>query len=186
MKGISHRIKLSKILWSWQVDTEFLLDGSAGHVLDLASVVPFKYQKSLFKDTSSLEKGLNLRTIFSNPASQLCAMSASSRTYIIQLYPTVNVLFRWLGPTLPENSNPANKLYINLDWTWAHAADFSQFENEVAVLLAGKLSSTVVHPLLARSWGKVVQVLGLNPRYTLSGPVANIPQNSSAIAFWFD
>lgn len=53
-KGVVHKTKLSKVLFvTVSAESECLLDGSAGHIMDLCGLSPYTSQASLIKVTSS-------------------------------------------------------------------------------------------------------------------------------------
>lgn len=162
IKGIVHKQRFSKILWtSYVSDSECLLDGSAGPVLDMGILPPASH----YFNKHNLLQDVNVNTL-NESISQFVAFNSTSRSYIVQLHPNVKVIYRWLMPPLVKEKSDGEKdissgpVVPSIDWGW-----FRRKRGTIAAQCAGArdsdsgpLCATVV-PILARSWGKFVQLL---------------------------
>jgi hypothetical protein len=156
-RGSVHRIRFSKILWSaYTYDSDCLLDGTAGPVLDMSVLTPLAFDSVGF--VSGIAGEIRSR-MGSEPAGrkipeidaqlQYVAFNSGSKTYIVQVNPEIKISYRWARPPSVE-STP----YTALDWSWMmKKKQRSEAHSGPAV--------TVCRPVLARVWGNVVQVLAL-------------------------
>jgi hypothetical protein len=144
--GLVNKLTFTKnMLWSnYSLETECLLDGTAGQILAMNVLAPFSTVKPMMRP-ESFASGLRNLT--------LIALSSERSSFAVAVDPKVNVLHRWARP--PEdrtkmivvNSSvnlPLEQVYLPcLAWGWA--------------LLSG--GGNVVMPVLARAWGCCLQLL---------------------------
>ena len=123
-KGVVNKIKVSKSLFlSISVDSECLLDGSAGSILDLSPMPSFStlssYPSIVTGEEVSVDAGSvagagagstgaskgsgSVSVITDCPAyiprtDQYIALNSCVRSYIIRVYPEVKIVYRWMAP----------------------------------------------------------------------------------------
>jgi hypothetical protein len=148
--GLVNKLNFSKnILWSaYSLETECLLDGTAGQILAinvLPSMASFQQMpKDATPDPSCLPSLEKLA---------LLALSSERSSFVVAVEPAISVLHRWSRPS-EERIMPPNKdansgdeqdqPYLPcLSWGWA-------------LVLGG---GNVVTPILARAWGCCIQLL---------------------------
>lgn len=149
--GLVHKLAFSKnILWSsYSVESECLLDGTAGQILATNVLPPY----------SAVHQQLPLAT----PAMKkivLLALSSERSSFAVAVEPTVHVLHRWAKPTEEQmapaddfgtprglrnnSSSSSDQIYLPcLAWGWA--------------LVSG--GGNAATPTLARAWGCSMQLL---------------------------
>jgi vacuolar protein sorting-associated protein 8 len=142
--GLVHKMTFTKnLLWTnYSVDTECLLDGTAGQILSVNVLQPYSTVKPLLRP-EALAKVLRNLTLIS--------LSSERSSFAVAVEPKVNVLHRWARPpadrtnVITESTNiSTEKLYLPcLSWGWA--------------LISG--GGNVVMPILARAWGCCLQLL---------------------------
>lgn len=130
------------ILWSnYSVETDCLLDGTAGQILAMNVLPSFSTVNPLVRPEAFSALLRNLTLI---------ALSSERSSFVVAVDPTVHVLHRWSRPP-PERMQPAvlsteegDGTYLPcLAWGWA--------------LTSG--GGNVVMPILARTWGCCLQLL---------------------------
>ena len=142
--GLVNKLTFSKnILWSnYSMDTDCLLDGTAGQILAMNVLPPFSTVNPLVRP-EEFEPILKSLT--------LIALSSERSSFVVAVDPKVNVLHRWARPP-PERTEaidtatdlPTSQTYLPcLAWGWA--------------LVSG--GQNVVMPILARAWGCCLQLL---------------------------
>jgi hypothetical protein len=148
--GLVHKLAFSKnILWSsYGVESECLLDGTAGQILAMNVLDPY----------SAVHQQLPMAT----PAMKkivLLALSSERSSFAVAVEPTVHVLHRWARPTDEQmapagefgarngKGNSHKQIYLPcLAWGWA--------------LVSG--GGNAATPTLARAWGCSIQLLRAN------------------------
>jgi vacuolar protein sorting-associated protein 8 len=161
--GLVNKLAFSKnLLWSsYSVESECLLDGTAGQILAMnvldPTVVP--------SPNSSSSSDNNSGGAYINPKGLvLIALSSERSSFAVAVAPSVHVLYRWARPP-PEQVSPPNtaisskdsQVYLPcLSWGWA--------------IVAG--GDNIKTPILARAWGFSIQLL----RASFQDP---LPQTSS-------
>lgn len=145
--GLVNKLTFNKnMLWTtYSVDSECLLDGTAGQILAMNVLPPYQHVKQqLPHDCSSVMKRL-----------VLLALSSERSSFAVAVEPKVHVLHRWAKPELgrilgPDSSSttPAgSQIFLPcLSWGWA--------------LVNG--GDNVITPILARAWGCCIQLLRAN------------------------
>jgi vacuolar protein sorting-associated protein 8 len=145
--GLVNKLAFSKnLLWStYSVETECLLDGTAGQILAMDVLPPFSSVKQRFPHDNPATPYLK-RLV-------LVALSSERSSFAVAVEPTVNVLHRWARPQTeriePKDDAPTmdlqpGQVYLPcLSWGWA--------------LVSG--GGHVITPILARAWGCCVQLL---------------------------
>eukprot|EP00934_Nitzschia_sp_Nitz4_P003429 Nitzschia sp. Nitz4//scaffold276_size25055//17209//22686//NITZ4_008343-RA/size25055-processed-gene-0.13-mRNA-1//-1//CDS//3329545331//3419//frame0 len=143
--GLVNKLNFSRnILWnSYSVDSECLLDGTAGQILAMNVLAPYAaVHQKLPLATQTMKKIV------------LIALSSERSSFAVAVEPTVHVLHRWARPA-PEQLAPptaespdvpadGKQVYLPcLSWGWA--------------LLSG--GGNAITPILARAWGCSVQLL---------------------------
>ena len=145
--GLVNKFTFSKnLLWSsYSVDTECLLDGTAGQILSMNVLPPYSSVKPLLRPELFSKALRNLTLI---------ALSSERSSFAVAVDPKVNVLHRWARPS-PDRMSPLAAveggvlsdlpdIYLPcLSWGWA--------------LISG--GGNQVMPVLARAWGCCLQLL---------------------------
>lgn len=142
--GLVNKLTFTKnILWSnYSMETDCLLDGTAGQILAMNVLPPFSTVNPLVRPDA-------LAPILSKLT--LIALSSDRSSFAVAVDPKVHVLHRWARPP-PEKMDaldmfadlPMYQTYLPcLTWGWA--------------LVSG--GRNVVMPILARAWGCCVQLL---------------------------
>ena len=139
-----HTFSKNIIFSNYSIETECLLDGTAGQILAMNILMPF----------SSLSP--TLRAGPHSPLARqisLIALSSDRSSFAVAVSPQVTVLHRWPKPSQEvischDSPNPGtDKLYLPcLSWGWS--------------LTPG--ARNVVTPILARAWGCCLQFLRTN------------------------
>ena len=144
--GLVNKLTFSKnMLWStYSVETECLLDGTAGQILAMNVLAPYSSVRQQISQTSAATPYLKRLT--------LIALSSERSSFAVAVEPTVNVLHRWARPP-PERMEPKDPQSVDiqteqvylpcLSWGWA--------------LVSG--GGNVITPILARAWGCCLQLL---------------------------
>jgi hypothetical protein len=151
-KGVVMKSKLSKMLFlAVSVESECLLDGTAGVVLDMCPLSPY----TMTVPTRPGESGppCPLRA-----SEQLVALNSETRTYIIRVYPEVSVLNRWVAPQEIADAKSGivrPGFAVSLDWSWGFSDDYPTLKSR---FLSGRQGVNYVCPLLVRGWGRTVQL----------------------------
>ena len=139
--GLVNSLKFRKNLFgSFGVETECLLDGTAGQILAMNALEPYQNVSQKVPTTNSSMK----RTV-------LIALSSERSSFAVAVEPTVHVLHRWakpekLIPSSQEADDPQVVYLPCLSWAWA--------------LVSG--GSHNLTPILARGWGCCLQFLQAN------------------------
>lgn len=142
--GLVNKLNFSKnIIWSnYSMETECLLDGTAGQILAMDVLKPFSTVNPPSR-SEALAPVLGRLT--------LMALSSERSSFVVAVEPKINVLHRFSRPP-PERSEaieefadlPSEQEYLPcLSWGWA--------------LVSG--GGNVVMPILARAWGCCLQLL---------------------------
>jgi len=163
--GLVNKLHFSKpMLWStYGVESECLLDGTAGQILALNVLPPYQYirqqltiqqQQQQKQDktgnvTSSEGAAKTLRSIMKKLT--LIALSNQRNSFAIAVEPDVQVLHRWAKPSQDriegnqqQHQDEQAQVYLPcLSWGWA--------------LVNG--GGNVINPILARAWGCCIQFL---------------------------
>jgi hypothetical protein len=139
--GLVNKLSFSKnILWStYSVESECLLDGTAGQILAVNVLQPYKCIQQQLPVTMPSLKRLGL-----------IALSSERSSFAVAVEPKVHVLHRWARPP-PEcmdvnslQTTDSSQVYLPcLSWGWA--------------LVSG--GGHVITPILARAWGCCLQLL---------------------------
>lgn len=142
--GLVHKLTFTKnLIWAnYSVETECLLDGTAGQILAMNVLQPFSTVKPLVRPEAFAKVLRNLTLI---------ALSSERSSFAVAVDPKVNVLHRWARPSADRTNvlhgtvgALTDKAYLPcLSWGWA--------------LISG--GGNVVMPVLARSWGCCLQLL---------------------------
>ena len=144
--GLVNKLTFSKnMLWStYSVETECLLDGTAGQILAMNVLAPFSSTRQQISHTSAATPYLK-RLV-------LIALSSERSSFAVAVEPAVNVLHRWARPPT-ERMEPKDTQSVDLQgeqvylpclsWGWA--------------LVSG--GGHVITPILARAWGCSLQLL---------------------------
>ena len=145
--GLVNKLTFTRnILWStYSVETECLLDGTAGQILAMNVLAPFSSVKNQVPPEAASP---SLRKLV------LIALSSERSSFAVAVEPSVHVLHRWARPPL-ERMEPSDssielhdgQVYLPcLSWGWA--------------LVSG--GGNVITPILARAWGCCIQLLRAN------------------------
>ena len=149
--GLVNKLNFSKnLLWSnYSVETECLLDGTAGQILAMNVLPPYSTVKPLVRPEPFAKVLRNLTLI---------ALSSERSSFAVAVEPKVNVLHRWARPSADRMNpiisaadaaaatamdQPAVVYLPCLSWGWA--------------LISG--GGNLVMPVLARAWGCCLQLL---------------------------
>ncbi|CAM9152171.1 unnamed protein product, partial [Ectocarpus fasciculatus] len=109
-EGVVHRAKFSKMIWtSYTIETDCLLDGKTGSVVDLSVLPPVP---TVSRYTSAATALL------------WAALATCTKTYIIQVQPAIKILHRW-SPPVPVKDIPT-PVVVSLDWLWHPEDDGNQ------------------------------------------------------------
>ena len=196
--GIAFRSRISKVLWApYSMDTECMLDGSTEPVLNMNALTPISatipvpsYLTSSSPSSTSTSSQqhaavlsapiptttttTNDNTLASNLATvlgtqwQLASICTFSKTYIVQVFPTVRIVSRWnkhsspssIVPSVssvPKSAQDSNILSnssigsmnldtVCMDWAWGYVDS----------------SDTAKFPIVGRIWGKYLQLAYLS------------------------
>jgi hypothetical protein len=151
-KGVVMKSKLSKVLFlAISVESECLLDGTAGVVLDMCPLPP--YMMSPHFKNSDFPQSCPLRV-----SEQLVALNSETRTYIIRVYPEVSVLNRWPAPQeIFDGKSGVIRpgFVVSLDWFWGYSFDYPVLKSRA---LSGRNGVNFLCPLLIRGWGRTIQL----------------------------
>ena len=142
--GVVNKLNFSKnIFGNYSVDSECLLDGTAGQILAMNALEPF----------AAVGKHLSNEPV--HPSVEkliLVALSSERSSFAVAVEPSVHVLHRWARPP-PERMEPpassgiemnSGQVYLPcLSWGWA--------------LISG--GGNTISPILARAWGCCMQLL---------------------------
>jgi len=161
-KGVVNKTKLSRVLFlSVTSEVECLLDGSAGCVLDMRALQPYVCYPELLKNRAgSLQSGFEQLPSPLPGSEQIIALNARTRSYVIRVYPEVTILNRWAAPAEvvdPNTQVVRPGFVVTLDWSWGAASDFPQLKARSGSARPGR-SAPGMFPLLARGWGKTVEI----------------------------
>jgi vacuolar protein sorting-associated protein 8 len=147
--GLVNKLNFTKnMLWAtYSVESECLLDGTAGQILAMNVLPPYQHVKQqLPHDCSSVMKRL-----------VLLALSSERSSFAVAVEPKVHVLHRWAKPevgriigtdsSLTTATSISSQVFLPcLSWGWA--------------LVSG--GGHVITPILARAWGCCIQLLRAN------------------------
>ncbi len=145
--GLVNKLNFSKnILWSaYSLETECLLDGTAGQILAIDVLPSMSAFQQMPKDATP---DLSYLPILEKLA--LLALSSERSSFVVAVEPGISVLHRWSRPSeerIFSNSdfvdNKDNHYLPCLSWGWA-------------LVLGG---GNVATPILARAWGCCIQLL---------------------------
>ena len=154
--GLVNKLTFSKpMLWStYGVETECLLDGSAGQILAASVLPPYQYiRQQLTQQQQQQEKSggnegsaKHVRSIMKKLS--LIALSNERNSFAIAVEPDVQVLHRWQKPSQDrvEGNQKFEDAQVYLpchSWGWS--------------LVNG--GGNVINPILARAWGCCIQFL---------------------------
>ena len=158
--GLVNKLNFTKpMLWStYNVDSECLLDGTAGQILAANVLPPYQYirqqlqqqqQKAKSEGGGNEGAAKTLRTIMKKLV--LIALSNERNSFAVAVEPNVHVLHRWAKPAEEriegkqrQQHEQAAQVYLPcLSWGWA--------------LING--GGNVINPILARAWGCCIQFL---------------------------
>ncbi len=187
--GLVNKLNFTKpMLWStYSVESECLLDGTAGQILALNVLPPYQYirqqltlqqqqqQKEEQSDnvTSSEGAAKTLRTIMKKLT--LIALSNERNSFAIAVEPDVQVLHRWSKPSQDRIEGNQQQLqdeqaqvYLPcLSWGWA--------------LVNG--GGNVINPILARAWGCCIQFLRASFPEADDGDAGNEANNKEGFQY---
>ena len=159
--GLVNKLTFTKpMLWStYGVESECLLDGTAGQILAVNVLPPYQYirqqltqqqqqqQANSGNGSNSSEGSLKtLRKVMKKLV--LIALSNERNSFAVAVEPDVHVLHRWLKPPQDriegKRRHDDSLVYLPcLSWGWA--------------LVNG--GGNVINPILARAWGCCIQFL---------------------------
>jgi len=178
--GSANRGFWSKSMWSnYNADFDCLIDGSAGAVPALHVLSPMaewnfdraKGRGSVSKDKEKDNKipksggsggaaealAVNVAEGLAVPAHmqnlQLLAFDTLSRSYLVQVQPVIRVLHRWAAPAVAEGTE--RERVSCLHWSWTTCRHYRVMASKPPY--ASKPDTAA--PVLARAWGKTVEVL---------------------------
>ena len=137
--GLVYKLNFSKaVMWAnYSVDSECLLDGTAGQILSMHILPPLS---SLKLSPSAIEKHC-CRNL------SLIALSSERSSFAVAVEPSVNVLHRWARVSPGTEIPAAESSFLPcLAWGWA-------------LISGGGVNQT---PVLARAWGSSLQLLQAN------------------------
>ena len=140
--GLVYKFNFTKsVVWtSYGVDSECLLDGTAGQILSM-HVLPSLETLKLTPDEITTHVCRNLTLI---------ALSSERSSFAVAVEPSINVLHRWARPTDTEKANSGKSHVSNylpcLAWGWG--------------LIPG--GGATCNPILARAWDLSIQFLRAN------------------------
>jgi hypothetical protein len=112
---------------------------------------------------------------------QLVALNSHTRTYVIRVYPEVTILNRWVAPASvvdPKGGTVRPGYAVALDWTWALSSEYPQIK---ARTLAG---GPVICPLLARGWGRSLEVCACCVRGAPKASAVGIINSEAPLEFF--
>jgi hypothetical protein len=146
--GLVNRVIFSKTIWSSVgIESECLLDGSAGQILAMHILPSF----NSLKGSASYEGAKGAINHPSHRKLVLMALTSDRSSFAVAIEPKIHVLHRWPRPTSETNKDESNEIGAQsnisalpcLSWGW--------------VLISG--GENIVTPILARSWGRSLQFL---------------------------
>lgn len=143
--GLVNKLTFAKTLWgSYSMETECLLDGTAGQILAMNVLPPISTVNPQLLPKSTRQ---HLKKLV------LIALSSERSSFAVAVEPSVNVLHRWAKPdpdridALPGSSvleMVGDQEFLPcLSWGWS--------------LVSG--GGNLVAPILARAWGCCIQLL---------------------------
>lgn len=137
--GLVNKFTFTKnLLWAnFSMDTECLLDGTAGQILAMNVLPPYSTVNPHVRPEAYSKVLRNLTLI---------ALSSGRSSFAVAVDPKVNVLHRWAKPPEEKTSTidgESDKYLPCLSWGWA--------------LTTG--GGNIVMPVLARAWGCCLQFL---------------------------
>eukprot|EP00980_Cylindrotheca_fusiformis_P020099 scaffold7169_cov107-Cylindrotheca_fusiformis.AAC.8 len=165
--GLVNTVAFTKtLLWnSYSVETECLLDGTAGQILAMNVLPPYAMSNASKPQQQQQQHPYNtkqkqLPALFQSLV--LIALSSERSSFAVAVEPKVHVLHRWAKPSperMESNNNnntqnknendllPSDQVYLPcLSWGWA--------------LVSG--GGHMINPILARAWGCCLQLLRAN------------------------
>ena len=164
--GLVNKVTFSKpLLWTtYNVESECLLDGTAGQILALSILSPISSLKFIPMNHTN-----NNKQPYHQSANRivLIALSSARSSFAIAVEPTVSVLHRWTKPS-DEQMNLENFVSMRneeMNSIEAHEKNDQQFVPDIylpclawnwAIVSGGENSVT---PILARGWGCSIQFL---------------------------
>lgn len=157
-KGIVHRVRFSKSMWSsFSSDSDCLLDGNAGAILDMNTLPPLA-------DATDAE--VTSRMSHLSQQTQVVALNSKTRSYIVQVAPQIRITFRWPAPNIAKDPVTGGTIPFasaSLDWSWSqqNALSSKVISEESGVASATSALNTTYCPVLARAWGETIQILAL-------------------------
>jgi hypothetical protein len=154
--GLVYKIQFSKnILYGYSMDTDCLLDGTAGQILAMNVLAPYPGGgggTTHSNNNHHLTPRMSQRKSHPMEKIVLIGLSSDRSSFCVAVEPAIHVLHRWAKPTIDRilppghanitNVNPASFLPC-LSWEWA--------------LVSG--GGHVLTPILARAWGCCLQLL---------------------------
>eukprot|EP01034_Spumella_vulgaris_P022103 gene22103-28202_t len=162
-KGVMHRTKFVKALWTaFTAESECLLDGTSGTVLDLCALQPFFLHQQLHMVTNdslaTAEQSTSPQPVKmfggllrNQPVAQFLSFNFTTQTCIVQVAPFVKIVHKWPAPAAAVATKAlgggAESSVACLDWSWGSSG----------VADANRLHDAV--PLLVRCWGSSVELL---------------------------
>jgi vacuolar protein sorting-associated protein 8 len=174
--GLVNKMTFAKnLLWAnYSVDTECLLDGTAGQILAVHVLPPYAAVKPFLRPEALARVLRNLTLI---------SLSSERSSFVVAVDPKVHVLHRWARPpadrtcTLASADSPHLSTILStsqeppylpcIAWGWA--------------LLSG--GGNVVMPILARGWGCCLQLLCARfPTQDLEEPTPS--RGEEAVVHW--
>ena len=157
--GLVNKLSYKKnMLWTttYSVESECLLDGTAGQILAMNVLPPYDYvkQQLLQQASNGDATALHAKSLKSTMQKlTLIALSSERNSFAVAVEPGVHVLHRWLKPDLDRISGRNHQeqtqtqqaqVYLPcLSWGWS--------------LVEG--GGHVINPILARAWGCCIQLL---------------------------
>jgi len=169
--GLVNKLNFSKnILWSaYSLETECLLDGTAGQILAINVLPSMSTFQQMPKDATPDPSCLPFLEKLA-----LLALSSERSSFVVAVEPGISVLHRWSRPSEerilpnkdPESDDKGQPYLPCLSWGWA-------------LVLGG---GNAITPILARSWGCCIQLLRASFP-TLDGGVTPEPDTMHWPAF---
>ena len=124
----------------WSVDTQCLLDGSAGQVVAVSVLLP-----SVNKPATNPAVAAGLAAV--EATGTILALSTTKSSFIVALRPEPRVMFKWDRPADVDES-------VLPTLAWARAKVYSN---------AAQGGAGFACPVLARGWGNRLQLLQVQP-----------------------
>lgn len=146
-KGVVQKFQLSKhLLWStYTYEANCLLDGAIGLVSSIAplgSIYDNFCLQTSTNDEFDITQISKDKSLLFHQNAQLLAVHIGNRTYIIQLQPSVRIVFKW------DSSIESSITCLN--WNW----EFDRLNN----------NSELFNPLLVRSRGNYIEILSISTK----------------------